>query len=215
LRLALSQDDKVTALKKVSGLTVGKIIEARETWFSIEQDLKSRREMLKEVEKDKKRENRKALIKAFKADIEAIETKLSKTVYLPLLIELRRDNEAELTDTLQLMIIDVVKFYHTSEKMDQAQIYETAFRISDTFKGLTLEDVALCFYRAKAGEYGTVFNRIDGAVIMDWLHKYQDKMQAIGMEKQLQLHLQSKGSTYKDGGEYRVSDIQKINEYFK
>lgn len=215
LSLALKRNDNKLALQKLSVISMSKILDAREQWFNVQQDLISKKRQLDELENDKKRKGRKELIKHFTEDVEKLETKLSKTMYLPMLIELSRHNEEELLDTLQLMVLDVVKYYHTTEKMTEPQIYETAFRIVDAFKGLTLEDVALCFHQAKSGLYGGVYNRIDGAVLLDWLHKYQDKMQAAGIQREMSRHLQGKGSTYKNGGEYRISDIRNINHYFK
>lgn len=36
------------------------------------------------------------------------------------------------------------------------------------------EDFKLCFNNAKRGVYGTMYDRIDGAVIFGWLQKYSD-----------------------------------------
>lgn len=140
----------------------------------------------------------KAHIKIVKEEIEQLEVKLSKTVYLPMIAELRRQNEEELIDTLQLLIIEVAEFYHTSERMTKNQVFETAYLILNQFAGLTIEDVALALHKAKGGEYGIVYNRIDGAVILDWLHKYKDRMQSIGMEREHRKHVQGKGNTYRE-----------------
>jgi len=217
LSRALKTSDTRLALQKLNGLTIGKVLDAREKWFDVKRELDSKRKWVKELEEEiqKPKEMKselnkkdiKALMKSVREDVDRLELKLSKTVYLPMLAELRRQNEEELLDILQLLIIEVVKFYHTSEKMSDPQIFETSFLIANTFAGLTLEDVALCFHKAKAGDFGTVYNRIDGPVILDWLHKYQDKMQAVGMERELQRHLQSKGSTWKHGADYRINAI--------
>ena len=212
---ALRTSDTKLALQKLNGLTIARILDAREAWFDVARELHSKKKLADEIAALPKQEKKmwdKKLIKAVQEDVTRLQAQLAKTVYLPMLCELRRQNEEELLDTLQIMIIDVVKFYHTTEKMSEPQIFETAFLVMNTFGGLTLEDVALALHKAKAGEYGTVYNRIDGPVILDWLHKYQDKMQATGMERELQRHVQSKGSVYKDGATYRVNGIKKVGE---
>jgi hypothetical protein len=220
LSKALKQNDSKLALSKLSGLTITKILDVREEFNDVEFDYsQAKRELffLEETEPSKKNTwkdvklepaEKEKLITALKERISNLEIELSKTAYLPMLIELRRENEEELLDTLQLMILEIVKFHKTTELMTPAQIFETAFMVMDTFKGLTLEDVALCFYQAKRGQFGEIYNRIDGAVILNWLHGYQDRMRAVGMERELQRHLQSKGTMYKEGGQYRVSDLK-------
>lgn len=220
MRTALKLNDSKLALQKLSGLTITKILETRDIWFDIEFE---RNQAVREVSwleeaipseknpwKDSPMtpEQKSNVIAAFIEKIDRLTVELSQTVYLPMLLELRRENEEELTDTLQLMVIDVVKWHKTSEVMTTEQIFQTAWMIMDTFRGLTLEDIALCFYQAKNAKFGEVYNRVDGSVIINWLHAYKDKMQAIGMEQELTKHLQSKGTMYKEGGQYRISEMK-------
>lgn len=214
---ALRTSDTKLALQKLNGLTINKILDAREVWHDVARELHSKSKWRKELESGEEividgkkilKKDLKELIKAVQADVDRLVVKLSKTVYLPMLSELRRQNEEELIDLIQLIILDLIKFYHTSEKMSEAQIFETAFLIVNNFPGLTLEDVALAVHKAKSGEYGQIYNRVDGQVILNWLHKYKDKMQAAGMERELQRHVQGKGSTWKNDSGYRISAIQ-------
>lgn len=217
LSRALRTSDTKLALQKLNGLTINKILDAREVWHDVARELHSKLKWHAELTSGEEivvagkkitKKDLKEITKAVQGDIDKLQVKLSKTVYLPMLCELRRQNEDELIDLITLLIIDVVKFYHTTEKMSEAQIFETAFLVINTFPGLTLEDVALAVHKAKSGEYGTIYNRVDGQVILNWLHKYQDRMQATGMERELQRHVQGKGSTWKNDSGYRISAIQ-------
>jgi predicted GIY-YIG superfamily endonuclease len=220
LSLALKQNDNLTALKKLSGLTIKKILLVREQWNDLQFEYEqAQREIFFLTEETPSEKNtwkdvqltpteKAKIIESLNARVEQLEKRISETIYLPMLIDLRRENEEELLDTLKLMVADVVRFHKTTDKIDASQATETAFMIMDTFKGLTIEDVALCFYSAKSGKFGEVYNRIDGPVIMNWLHAYQDKLRAVGMEQELKRHIQSKGTTYKEGADYRILEIK-------
>lgn len=217
----MKANNKVLALQKLSGLTIRKVIQTREHWFDVSSELNSKRNWLNDLENPKEedpimKEGGKpatkkeiaSMIKSVKQEVEKLELKLSKTVYLPMIIELRKENEQSLLATLQLMVINVIEFYHTTEVMNADQIHETAFLIMSNFPGLTLEDIALAFHMIKSGELGGIYNRVDGPFFLEKLHKYQDRMQSVGMELQLQRHVQGKGSTWKSDAGYRISSIQ-------
>jgi hypothetical protein len=209
-------------MASLSTLSIGKIMETREKWFDIQRELESKSKFLTEIQASKRRAfkgpnntwvTRASLIEVVSKDVDRLTEKLSKTVYLPMLGELMKTEEEDILKTLQLMIIELIKYFHTTEKMKEGQIYEAAFFIANQYAGLTLEDVALAFYQAKGGEFGTVFNRVDGPVVMDWLKKYQVKVRKLGSDTEAKRHINGKGSTYKDKEGYRVKDLRPINEF--
>lgn len=198
-------------------LSINKILDMREQWNDAAFELNSARNSLKFFKTEpprlgKKLERRKAITYT-KAYIQECERKLAELPKLPMLVMLQKEDEESLLDSLQLLVINVVKFHHTTEKMAPEEVFECAFRIANQFKGLTLEDIALCFYQAQNGAFGEVYNRIDGGVLINWLHKYQDRMQALGMERELQRHIQGKGETYRRGSDYRVVEPRKLKDW--
>lgn len=210
---ALKTGDSKLALREVSKLSINRILDMREAWNDAAFELKSARNSLKFLEENKDVQERKKSIKQVTAYIRECESKLARLPKLPMLGMLQKENEEGLLDTLQLLVINVVKFHHTTEKMAPEEIFECAFRIANEFKGLTLEDVALCFYQAQNGAYGEVYNRIDGGVLMNWLHDYQDRLQSLGMERELQRHIQGKGETYRRGSDYRIVEPRKLRDW--
>lgn len=56
--------------------------------------------------------------------------------------------------------------------MNTAQIMETCAMIMDDFYFLNLADVRLVMSRAKKGEYGQLYGRIDGQIIYQWFSQY-------------------------------------------
>lgn len=149
---------------------------------------------------------------SIKAAAVELKKELEKIPVVPTLFELAKQNEESIMGTLQLMIINVVEYYKTSEIMKGAMVEEIALRAILTFGGLTLEDVALCFHRAKNGQLGQIYNRIDGGVIMEWLLAYQEEVQSIGMERNRRLHNQGKTGMWKEGHEYRILKPKRLTE---
>lgn len=74
------------------------------------------------------------------------------------------------------LIINVRGFFNVGGNISDSQIDELAAMVAEANKGLTLEDIAVCFHRAKKGEFGEAY-RIDGQVIMVWLKKYREERQ--------------------------------------
>lgn len=56
--------------------------------------------------------------------------------------------------------------------MDAIQVAETINMIIDAYPHYTIYDFKLFFKLAKLGNYGEVYGRIDGSVILSWLRKY-------------------------------------------
>lgn len=58
------------------------------------------------------------------------------------------------------------------KNMNPEQMNETAYMIMDEYPFLTLADINLVFKRAKMGEYGNLYDRLDGSIIMGWFKTY-------------------------------------------
>lgn len=56
-----------------------------------------------------------------------------------------------------------------------SQIQTTADMILAEFGNLTIADVNLVFRRAKMGEYGPFYGRLDGQMILSWFGQYLDE----------------------------------------
>jgi hypothetical protein len=75
---------------------------------------------------------------------------------------------------LNVVVVDLVLFFNVGNQMSADQVKETVKMLIEDYWMLKPEDFKLCFSSAKKGLYGTVYNRIDGMIIMDWLNKYID-----------------------------------------
>lgn len=72
---------------------------------------------------------------------------------------------------------DLLDFFSVGKTMGGVQVAQTADLIIEEYYYLKPDDFKLCFTRAKKGQYGKVYDRIDGQVIFDWLNAYnKDRM---------------------------------------
>lgn len=80
------------------------------------------------------------------------------------------------------IIIDLVMFFNVGKTMKDTQAAQTADLIIEEFYFFKPDDFKLCFNRAKKGLYGKVYDRIDGAVILEWLGRYEQERGSIAMD---------------------------------
>lgn len=85
-------------------------------------------------------------------------------------------------------IVDLVEFFNVGKSMSEAQVVQTVNLILETYILYKPEDFALCFKKAKMGAFGKVYDRIDGAVILEWLAAYDQGRTEFAVEIQMEKH---------------------------
>lgn len=73
---------------------------------------------------------------------------------------------------LTTAVNDLIDFFNLGKSMSAEQVIQTVNYILMDFWMLKPEDFKLCFDNIKRGKYGQLYNRIDGAVILDCLTTY-------------------------------------------
>lgn len=214
LSLALKTNNKAEIIKACSHLTPKKVLVQRDIYrdkeFELQQLLDSYHLFSNEMEGNLT--SRKKHLAQINDKIAEVKQELATIVQMPLIMQLREMDEQELNDKISLLLIDLIKYHKTSDMMSTDELVLLATRIIWQFGGLTVEDIAIAFEKAKNGEYGQVFNRVDGSVVMTWLQKYQGHVQAVAMERQRILHSSSKPSIYKNKDLYRKVSPKKLND---
>lgn len=117
-------------------------------------------------------------------------------------------------------LIRLQDFFVLTVKMNPAQIQETAEIILERFYFLRMDEIKLCFKNAKAGDYGELYNRLDGAVVMGWLNKYDDQRTAVVVKanKEMQVsniyeiweHPQLREAVHKVADHLRIKEVDKV-----
>lgn len=79
-------------------------------------------------------------------------------------------------DTARAIVIialtDLANYFNVGNNFNGQQLAQTAELIIDRFYWLKPDDFKLAFDKAKQAQYGISYNRIDGAVIFEWMEKY-------------------------------------------
>ena len=72
-------------------------------------------------------------------------------------------------------IVDLRDFVNLRGAMTDDQTVMTAELILSEFPNVTLADIVLIFRRAKLGQWGEFYGRLDGQMILSWFGKYFDE----------------------------------------
>lgn len=110
-----------------------------------------------------------------KQEIELVNHKLALTPESKSIGALERANASDLEDSLILILNDLRLFFQVDNMISTDGLYSLCDLILTEYRSLTLEEIAICMAKAKKGEYGQLFNRLDGAIIMGWLKKYDEE----------------------------------------
>jgi len=73
---------------------------------------------------------------------------------------------------IETWIVNICEFVNIGKNMSPSQIYETATMIMDIYPYYKISDINLVFRKAKVGEFGQVYDRLDGQVILSWFARY-------------------------------------------
>jgi hypothetical protein len=76
---------------------------------------------------------------------------------------------------IEAWILMLTDFVNITRSMPQTQLQITADLSLERFSLLTIADIHLVFRRAMAGDYGQLYNRLDGTLILGWFRSYFDE----------------------------------------
>ena len=87
----------------------------------------------------------------------------------------RQNGYDEMLTALSTLIATSLKHWKVKDPMTPPEIMMLTVDFLDDYKHETLQDFMLVFRNARKGKYGTVYNRVDGSVIIDWLKLHLDE----------------------------------------
>jgi hypothetical protein len=118
-------------------------------------------------------------------------------------------SEALAIGILCKLIGDTCDFFNVGGNMTDIQIQQTAIMIIDSYHWFNIYDFTLCFKNAKVGKYGKLYDRLDGAVILQWLEAYnQERLGAA------QLHTQQENRKQKEASKQMHPKVAAIFKQF-
>jgi ribosomal protein L24E len=75
---------------------------------------------------------------------------------------------------VSFLLTDLNNFFNV-KGMNTNQILETADLICEKYTHSSLEDLIYCFKKIKKGEYGQLYNRLDGMIVLECLAKHEEE----------------------------------------
>lgn len=115
----------------------------------------------------------KTAIEAFNSKTQSI-VKLSKE--LPVIV---------LDSLLTIALTDLIESFNIGKTMNDVQVNFTIEAIKTDYYFLKIEELKFCFNEARKGRYGTMYDRIDCAVICGWIEKYLETRIEIAYEQNM------------------------------
>ena len=113
------------------------------------------------------------------------------------LATLRRADEAALLKAIKTLIVALSESLNLSHNLNESQVVEITFLIAERYYYLKLEELVLVFKKAKMGEYGKTYNRLDVQIIFEWIDKYFcSEERALILEREAQNYKQLEKKQY-------------------
>jgi hypothetical protein len=113
----------------------------------------------------------------------------------PTLAEIRKNKNQQATVNIMVAMMDMCQqYFNLQQPMNAQQLALTAELMLEDYYYLRVDELQLCFRMAMKGEFGPVYNRIDGQVFFEWIRKFMTKRQAIS--ERINLEKQSSNNIY-------------------
>ncbi len=98
----------------------------------------------------------------------------------PALSEIRKAKGEQAALSVLIALMDECQqYFNLQQPMSPQQLMLTAELIIEEYYYLRVEEFKMCFRMAMKGEYGPVYNRIDGQVFFEWIRKFFSKRDAV------------------------------------
>jgi len=98
----------------------------------------------------------------------------------PALSEIKKVKGEQIALGVVVALMDECQqYFNLQQPMNKQQLLLTAELIMEKYYYLRVEELRVCFRMAMKGEFGPVYNRIDGQVFFEWILKYMPTRQLI------------------------------------
>ena len=115
---------------------------------------------------------------------------------------------------LRTYIVELNEFLNVARPMKDKQVDQTSEMILDEFPLMTMTDVVYTFKKAKMGEFGALYEGIDGLKILNWFRQvWAERLQAAEYESERE-HYEAKANINDLAGNERTCNKTSIRELF-
>lgn len=206
---SLSLGDK-SELAKVAKLSPDKILLKREAYHEVLSKIDTLEKSLKFFENEYQGKNRKTYIAHINEDLKRELENLNGVERLPTIGEYIKDQSSkdEVESMILIILNDARHFFQVDNMISNEGIFSLVDVIIEMYRSLTIEDVALCIHRAKAGYYGDIYNRLDGATFLKWFASYEKERSDSLMDRNYAREVNHKAQ--KDEGRSTTKSLRDI-----
>jgi hypothetical protein len=97
-----------------------------------------------------------------------------------MLVTIKTDKGQQAAINVMVAMMDSCQqYFNLQQPMNAQQLSLTAELILEDYYYLRVEELQICFRMAMKGEFGPLYNRIDGQVFFEWIKKYMTKRGAV------------------------------------
>ena len=126
----------------------------------------------------------------------------------PTFAELRKNKSQQATIAVMVAMMDSCQqYFNLQQPMNAQQLALTAELMLEDYYYLRVDELQICFRMAMKGEFGPVYNRIDGQVFFEWLKKFMGKRQSVS--ERINLEKQSNNNIYEMFQHPQIMDAMK------
>jgi hypothetical protein len=93
-------------------------------------------------------------------------------------------------------IVNLREFVNVGKKMTDEQTSETSILVVDEYYNLNLADINFIFKNAKIGNYGQIYGRLDGQIILTWFDDHFNKRCSVAADESIQESEKYKGDDF-------------------
>jgi hypothetical protein len=112
-----------------------------------------------------------------------------------MLVTIKTEKGQQAAINVMIAMMDACQqYFNLQQPMNAQQLSLTAELIMEEYYYLRVDELQICFRMAMKGEFGPLYNRIDGQVFFEWIKKYMTKRGAI--TERIQQEKQSNSNLY-------------------
>jgi hypothetical protein len=98
----------------------------------------------------------------------------------PALSEIKRHKGEQAALSVLITLMDECQqYFNLQQPMTPQQLMLTAELVMEEYYYLRIDEFKVCFRMAMKGEFGPVYNRIDGQIFFEWIRKFFSKRDAV------------------------------------
>lgn len=116
---------------------------------------------------------------------------------------------------LTILISQTLDFFSIGKTMSDTQVAMTIDMILEDYSTYKPDYFILCFKRARKGQYGIAFDRIDGQIIFEWLAKFDAEYTAEIEQERLLEHKRMQRDIYLTPQEIEKNNPVPMPDYIK